>query len=156
MLAILSNGDLASGSGDKTIKIWNVKNGALNKTLNDCEMKIWSLIEIQNRRLAAGSNEGILCILDVEKRTKISFIAHNSGIRALVLLNSGDLASGSYDKQIKIWDVSTWTPKRTLTGHTAPIWALVKLSNDDLVSGSSDRAIKLWYSSNGAMKLSLQ
>jgi WD40 repeat protein len=38
---------------------------------------------------------------------------HSDWISSLAVLKSGDLASGSYDKTIKIWDSSTGSMKRT-------------------------------------------
>ena len=49
------------------------------------------------------------------------------------------LASGSNDNTILIWDLTTGTVKRNLTGHSDWINALTTLKNGDLVTVSTDR-----------------
>jgi WD40 repeat protein len=61
------------------------------------------------------------------------------------------LASGSVDKTIKLWDITSGQLIRTLTGHTSDIlWSVDLLNNGQtLVSGSFDQTIKLWNWSTG-------
>ena len=62
----------------------------------------------------------------------------------IILLENGDLVSGSQDTTIKVWNVNEGRVKKTLTGHTDNVCALELLNNGDLVSGSSDKTIKIW------------
>jgi len=60
------------------------------------------------------------------------------------------LASGSYDRTIKLWDIPSGKLIRTLTGHTSYIlWSVDLLNSQTLVSGSHDQTIKLWNWSTG-------
>lgn len=68
----------------------------------------------------------------------------NGGVTCLRWLGGAYLASGGLDKTIKIWELSTWTMVRRLTGHTGAVNVLEVLTNGYLASGSSDKTIKLW------------
>ncbi len=69
---------------------------------------------------------------------------HIYDVSTLTVLQNGDLASGSYDTTIKIWNPIDGTLKRTLIGHIFSVSAFTVLQNGDLASGSSDFAIKIW------------
>ncbi|RNA05812.1 hypothetical protein BpHYR1_015260 [Brachionus plicatilis] len=51
MSTVLQNGDLASGSNDGTIKIWNLENGSVKMTLNNNSDGVYSLTVLQNKSL---------------------------------------------------------------------------------------------------------
>ena len=48
---------------------------------------------------------------------------HTSGVFALTLLQNGDLANGSANRTIKIWNQINGTFKRTLNGQTSGVLA---------------------------------
>ena len=55
------------------------------------------------------------------------------------------LASGSWDKTIKIWDVETGLEVQTLVGHDHPVYSIAfDPSGQWLASGSEDGKINLW------------
>jgi WD40 repeat protein len=65
--------------------------------------------------------------------------------------DSAQLASGSDDKTIKIWDASSGDCIKTLGGHSHRV-SSVAFSHDSarLASGSYDRTVKIWDASSGA------
>jgi WD40 repeat protein len=64
-----------------------------------------------------------------------------------IIFSSNDkyLASGSWDKTVKLWSLEFKKEMATLKGHTSYILSLA-LSTDCkyLASGSKDSTIKLW------------
>ncbi len=76
---------------------------------------------------------------------------HTEGVTSLALSADGEtLISGSADRTIKVWNLSTGKEVRTLTGHTQEIWSLaLSADGETLVSGSYDRTIKVWKLSTG-------
>jgi len=53
------------------------------------------------------------------------------------------LASGSVDKTIKLWDISTMNCVRTLEGHINTVWSVAFNGARMLASGSWDNTINL-------------
>nr|MDZ8059445.1 ribosome assembly protein 4 [Nostoc sp. EkiNYC01] len=76
---------------------------------------------------------------------------HSSAVISVVFSPDGKtLASGSLDKTIKLWDVSTGKAIKTLTGHSSSVLGVVfSPDGKTLASGSSDKTIKLWDVSTG-------
>ena len=56
----------------------------------------------------------------------------------------GMLASGSWDRTIKLWDISTMTCVKTLEGHTDYVSSVAFNGAGMLASGSYDKTIKHW------------
>jgi WD40 repeat protein len=59
--------------------------------------------------------------------------------------NGKQVASGSKDKSVKLWNVGTGTCESTVTGH-ASLVSSVAFSADGrwVMSGSHDKTIRLW------------
>jgi len=61
------------------------------------------------------------------------------------------LVTGSWDKTVKLWDLSTSTCLSTMRGHGSDVMS-VSWSPDGarLASGSRDKTVRLWDASTGA------
>lgn len=70
------------------------------------------------------------------------FKGHTNGIMCLQF-NESILATGSYDTNIKVWDIETGDEIRTLEGHENGIRCL-QFDDTKLISGSVDRTVKIW------------
>ena len=69
---------------------------------------------------------------------------HRDWVCALAVLDARHLASGSWDKTVKIWDVAAERCVATLEGHKDILFTVVVLDAGRLASGSEDKSIKLW------------
>jgi WD40 repeat protein len=56
-ITTLPNGDLISGSSDKTIKIWNPNDGKLKRTINGHTHYVRALTTLPNGDLVSGSDD---------------------------------------------------------------------------------------------------
>ena len=143
----LPNGDLVSGSNDKTIKIWNTADGSLKKTLIGHTGSVRSLILLENGNIASGSDDRTIRIWNIDIATPIKIISsdHTDWIRSIALLPNGQIASASDDKTVKIWDKDTGILDKTLTGFSNYVMNLAVTSNNYLVAVSLDNNIRIWH-----------
>ena len=83
-----------------------------------------------------------------------TFNDHAGGVRTIAISPDGQtLVSGSWDKTIKIWNLTTSQLMRTLEEHKSPL-TCVTLSPDglSLVSSSWDKTVKIWDFHTGEVK----
>jgi serine/threonine protein kinase len=148
---------LASGSVDKTIKLWRVSDGALVRTLTGHTGDVLSVsFSPDGSLLASGSGYGdrTIKLWRVSDGSLVRTLkGYTSWVRSVSFSPDGRLlASGSNDKTIKLWRVADGLEVRTLTGHTGDVLS-VSFSPDGrlLASGSKDGTIKLWRVADGAL-----
>ncbi len=133
--------------------IYNLK-GIVYKQTN-LNNGIYSLVQVSNRNIACGLNDGRIIILShIDLSLIRAFNAqHSQRVYSLANLKNGYLVSGSTDTNIKIWDHSTGTLIKTLTDHIEVVVIVKVLSNNDIASGSEDNTVRIWDSSTGLNKL---
>jgi WD40 repeat protein len=139
---------LASGSGDNTVKLWDVETGQEVRTLRGHTDWVWSVtFSPDGRLLASGSNDQTVKLWDVETRQEVRTLrGHTDWVLSVAFSPDGRLlASGSRDGTVKLWDVETGQVVRTLRGHTKQVRS-VAFSPDGrlLASGSWDNTVILW------------
>ncbi len=156
-LTMLGDGRLASGSSDKSIKLWDVQTGKCVQTLQGHSDDVTALTLLGDGRLASGSGDNSIKLWDVQTGQCVQTLqGHSYCVNALTLLGDGRLASGSNDKSIKLWDVQTGQCVQTLQGHSRFVTALTLLGDGRLASGSYDKSIKLWDVQTGQCVQTLQ
>lgn len=135
-IAISPDGQfIASGSNDKTIKLWQLGTGKLVRQLG---------------RWFSGHSSMVHSAAFSPISPNLSYQGESGKSAGVADINWGILASGSWDNTIKLWDVNTGREIRTLIGHTNWVNS-VAFSPDGkfLASGSADCTIKLWQVHTG-------
>ena len=142
----LSNKNIATGSYDNTIKIWNHENFTCEKTIAE-NGYVLTLLEFIPNFLLSGTSENDIQLWDLQSLANISlhhFKDHLLWINCLVKCDNKYFASGSNDSTIKIWDFNERKLESTLKGHNDCILTVIILKNENLCSGSADMSIKIW------------
>ena len=149
---------LASGSGDKTIKLWDVATGQERATLRGHSNWVSSVaFSRDGKTLASGSWDNTIKLWDVATgQERATLRGHSEPVNSVGFSPDGKtLASGSWDNTIKLWEVATGQERASLRGHSESVYS-VAFSPDGktLASGSFDSTIKLWDGAAPALDLS--
>ena len=165
----LENKQIATGSYDNTIKIWDINNqNCENEIIEDG--KVFALLEFEPNLLLSAidktpddvqeisqirSEDIVINLWDLNSANsdnKIihSFTGHQLRINCLVKCDDKFFASCSNDGEIIIWDYHLRKKVHNLLGHADCILCLIRLNNGNLCSGSADKTIKIWNWENAS------
>ena len=151
---------LASGSDDRTIKLWDARSGALLRTLEGHRNWVSSVaFAPDGSTLASGSYDSTIKLWDARSGALLRTLeGHTSLVRSVAFAPDGKtLASGSEYKTIKLWDARSGELLRTLEGHTRAVRSVAFAPDGNtLASGSWDGTIKLWDARSGALLRTLE
>jgi WD40 repeat protein/nucleoside phosphorylase len=145
---------LASGSLDKTIKLWDTVTGNSLATLVGHSSAVLSVaFSPDSKILASSSNlevrDGCIKLWDLEParlRQTLGGGLINLRVSSLAFSPDGQtLASGHAEAKIRLWQLNSGKLRQTLKGHGWDVNSLA-FSRDGrfLVSGGLDGAIKIW------------
>lgn len=74
-----------------------------------------------------------------------TYPGHRDGVTALAFNRDGDhFASGSFDTDIRLWEVETGRNLEVLAAHNDRVSALLFLPGGRMLSGSDDQRVRLW------------
>ncbi|KAL7903892.1 WD40 repeat-like protein [Trichoderma velutinum] len=151
---------LASGSWDKTIKIWDATTGKERQTLKGHSDTVRSVaFSVDGRYLASGSDNRTVKIWDVTiGKQRQTLKGHSDWVASVAFSADGRyIASGSWDKTIRIWDTTTGKEQQTLKGHSNTVYSIAFSADSRyLASGSWDKTIKIWDAITGKERQTLK
>jgi len=118
----------------------------------DRSLIVWSLNLDNPEEITIGEGE------EQEKDYKVgkpykALKGHSHFVSSIAISrDSKYVISGSWDKTLRLWDLTTMSTKQLFTGHTKDVLS-VAFSNDNrmILSGSMDKTMRLW-NAKGEMK----
>ncbi|MEW6498220.1 MAG: serine/threonine-protein kinase [Cyanobacteriota bacterium] len=158
-LAITPDGEiLASGSDDKTVKLWQLATGQMICTLKGHSKSVASVaISSDGEILASGSEDKTIKLwqlttgLQIGKLTLGNWFSGDSGcVYAIAISPDGEmLVSLSSSGEVKLWNLKSGQEIQRLRGDTSWIQAIaISPDGETLAAGSGD-TIKLWNLNTG-------
>ena len=113
-LCAISNKLLASGSCDKTIKIWDIENRAIISTLSQHTEYVIALCYMEEGIFVSGSWDNSLIIwskYELPGSSSTSTYSHRvltrlkSGIRGIIRISNREIICGEFNGDLRIWDI---------------------------------------------------
>ncbi|HEX6464945.1 MAG TPA: c-type cytochrome domain-containing protein, partial [Vicinamibacterales bacterium] len=151
-------GHLMAVGGYRTVHVMTLADRKWGAALNGHADLIRALaFSPDGRRLAVAGGPsgrfGEVKIWDLSATPKVvsTIQGHTDTILAIAFAPDGaTIATASYDKLVKLWDVSTGKLVKTLKEHSDAVFALAFMpSGKQLVSGAGDRTLKVWDVASG-------
>ncbi|KAJ1833054.1 pre-mRNA-splicing factor prp46 [Coemansia sp. RSA 2711] len=138
----------ASGSVDRTIKIWDLASGTLRLTLTGHVSPVRGLaVSARHPYLfSCGEDKQVKC-WDLETNKVVrQYHGHLSGVYALALHPTLDvLVTGGRDSVARVWDMRTKQQIHVLAGHRGTVASIACQDADpQVITGSMDSTVRLW------------
>jgi WD40 repeat protein/Flp pilus assembly protein TadD len=151
---------IVSGSGDGTIKVWDVVSGSKQITIRAHKTWISDVaFSPDSKLIVSGNRDGTIKVWDASTGAElVPLRGHNEWINDVKFSpDSKRIVSCSDDNTVKVWDAATGNELMTLRGHEDWIYS-ASFSPDGkrIVSGSDDKTVKVWDVETGAELMTLQ
>ena len=110
-LCAISNKILASGSEDKTIKIWNIEDRSIMSTLSGHAWTVNALCYVKEGVFVSGSWDKSLIIWSKSTSESCTYShrqtlrGHKSEIMGIIRLNNREIVSGEMDGDLMMWNI---------------------------------------------------
>ena len=139
---------LASGSADKTMKIWNLETLDRVRTYRGHKDYVTAVaLSSGGKDVASASLDGKVRIWSARSnRLTRSLSGHDGQANALAFAPAGDvLASGGGDGKVRVWDFKKSRTPKTLPSHAGNVTALA-FSPDaqHIASAGDDGLVRVW------------
>lgn len=150
---------IISGSSDRTIRIWNLRTGALEcRLLGHSDMVLSLGITHDDRYLVSAGWDNSLILWNLATRKIECLITGNSEIVWCIAVthNNEKLIFGTGEFTIKIWNLRTRQYSALLGGHEGSV-SCIAVDKEDryIISGSEDKTIRGWRLSNNQQEFIL-
>ena len=129
------------------MRLWNLSDLTVVRDLAAHRQRVRAIcFSPDGSRLATGGDDRRLRIWNVNSGEEVISLPNRSGkIQALVFCGNNNLASGTSDNSICVWDLAVPSVALRLVGHTGSVSSLDYLEGTSpLVSGSFDTSARIW------------
>jgi WD40 repeat protein/tRNA A-37 threonylcarbamoyl transferase component Bud32 len=151
---------IASGSDDRTVKVWDVATGRETHTLRGHTDGVYGVaFSPDGRRIASASHDKTARVWDAATGREVYTLGgHTNFVHAVAFSPDGrQIATASWDQTVKVWDADTGRETLTLRGHTSDVTG-VAFSPDGrrLASAGWDGTVRVWHAASGHPVLTIR
>eukprot|EP00045_Choanoeca_perplexa_P006654 m.57311 g.57311 ORF g.57311 m.57311 type:complete len:570 (-) comp13720_c0_seq1:150-1859(-) len=156
---------IASGSWDRTIKIWDVEEKTLLRTIDREDGHTRPVTSVKwhpnGALIASTSADNTTCLWDVSNGQRMRTLKEHFGwvLSCSFAPDRTKLATASWDKTVRLWDPNTGELISTLRGHTKGVWACefypVGHTSALLATAGEDATARLWDTRTRKVALTL-
>jgi WD40 repeat protein len=144
---------IASGSGDRTVQVWDATSGGNVLTYRGHSGSVQSLTwSPDGTRIASGGDDQTVQVWDAASGNPIyTYSGHSDTVWAVAWSPGGRyIASASGDRTVQVWEASSGSPVYTYHGHSDFVYA-VAWSPDStrIASGGGDQTVQVWDAADG-------
>ncbi|MEE8146483.1 MAG: WD40 repeat domain-containing protein, partial [Longimicrobiales bacterium] len=146
----LDGKQLLSGSADGAVLLWDLAGDGTPRVLREFGLGVRCVaIHPQGLRYAAGLEDGRILRWEGTGGELPDLVGHRDLVYDLEFSPDGaSLASGSFDKSVRVWDAITGEPAAILWGHDDAVRTLAfHPAGKRLASGSQDTSLRIWNGS---------
>ncbi|MGE0607530.1 MAG: c-type cytochrome domain-containing protein [Pirellulales bacterium] len=152
------NSRLASGSADKTARVWNLADGAQLASFALHTAGVTGVAFNSNgQQVVSGSADNSLKLWNVADAAEIKNFAGHAGAISGVAMFSNDqfILSASADQTVKVWNPADGAEVRSLAAGAAATALALSRDNARVAVAAGDNSIKIFQVADGALQLTL-
>jgi F-box and WD-40 domain protein 1/11 len=120
----LHGNEIVSASGDRVIKLWNLRTAQCEKTFVGHQKGI-ACIQFDGETIVSGSSDQTIRVFDRNTQAEIATLRGHSALVRTVQATRNKIVSGSYDESVRIWrrdeETGSWIPGTVLRQAQTPI-----------------------------------
>ena len=155
-----ATGDLATGSSDKSIRIWRVGTSASARTIPTLSQVHAVAFSPDGKTMVCAEESGVIEAFEFENGKKVGNMDGGEvtpSVSAVYSPNGKNIATGSSSGRIRFWDASTFQLTANWNADCGEVDAISFSSDGSLVAaGGSGKGIRVWNCETKALVKALR